>query len=59
MDARCPRCGNVASVDDDMERVRCSHCGYEAGYDEYLETMKQEAVNMAADYIPDRPGGGM
>ena len=56
MDARCPKCGSVASVDDAMERVRCPHCGYEDTYDGYLETMKEEAVNMAADYIPDRPG---
>ena len=56
VDARCPRCGSVAAVDEDMTRVRCPHCGYEDSYDGYLETMKQEAINMAADYIPDRPG---
>ncbi len=57
MDARCPECGNIAVLDDNVTRVLCPHCGFKAGYDEYLEIMKQEAVNMAADYIPDRPGG--
>jgi hypothetical protein len=28
----------------------------EALYDDYIEIMKDNAVNMAADYIPDRPG---
>ena len=41
---------------EEMTRVECSHCGYGDGYEEYLEVMKNEAVNMAADYIPDRPG---
>ena len=29
---------------------------FEKSYDEYLEIMKDQAVNMATDYIPDRPG---
>ncbi len=40
LDARCP----------------CPHCKFEKTYDEYLEIMKDQAVNMSADYIPDRPG---
>ena len=56
LDARCPQCKEVAAVNEEMTRVECSHCGYGDGYEEYLEVMKNEAVNMAADYIPDRPG---
>lgn len=56
MDARCPRCGDVATLDDEIKSVKCPHCGFEAAYDKYLEIMKEEAINMAADYIPDRPG---
>ncbi len=56
MDARCPKCEKKAVLDDEMKRVICPHCNFEAGYDDYLEIMKDNAVNMAADYIPDRPG---
>ena len=56
MDARCPKCEKVAILNDDVTKVTCPHCNFEVGYEEYLEIMKQEAINMAADYIPDRPG---
>lgn len=56
MDARCPECEKPASLDEDVTRVACPHCGFEADYEKYLEIMKDQAVNMAADYIPDRPG---
>ena len=29
---------------------------FEADYESYLEIMKEHAINMASDYIPDRPG---
>ncbi len=56
MDARCPKCEKVAVLDDDIKNVKCPHCGFEALYDDYIEIMKENAVNMAFDYIPDRPG---
>ncbi len=56
MDARCPECERVAVLDDDVTRVKCPHCNFESSYDEYIEIMKDKAVNMATDYIPDRPG---
>jgi Zn ribbon nucleic-acid-binding protein len=56
MDAKCPECDKVAVLDDDVTSVKCHHCGFEADYDAYLEIMKDKAVNMAADYIPKRPG---
>ena len=56
MDARCPECEDVAQVNDEQTKVTCSHCKFEATYDEYLEIMKGQALNMAADCIPDRPG---
>ena len=56
MDARCPKCEKVAILNEDVTKVTCPHCNFEAGYEEYLEIMKQEAINMSADYIPDRPG---
>jgi len=39
-----------------MLDARCPECEFEASYDEYLEIMKDQAVNMATDYIPDRSG---
>ena len=56
MDARCPKCEKVAVLSDDITNVKCLHCGFEASYDSYIDIMKENAVNMAADYIPDRPG---
>jgi hypothetical protein len=56
MDARCPNCEKVATFDIDMNKVKCSYCNFEAAYDDYIEIMKENAVNMSADYIPDRPG---
>ena len=56
MDARCPNCEKVAVLDEEVTKVKCPHCGFEETYDKYIEIMKENAVNMAADYIPDRPG---
>ncbi len=56
MDAKCPECEKVAFLDDDLKSVKCPHCNFEADYESYLEIMKEQAINMASDYIPDRPG---
>ena len=56
MDAKCPECEKVAVLDDKITRVRCPHCGFEADYDSYIEIMREQAVSMASDYVPDRPG---
>ena len=56
MDAKCPECEQVAKTDDDLTKVICQHCNFESTYDEYIEIMKNKAINMSADYIPDRPG---
>ena len=56
LDARCPECEQVAKVNDDITKVTSPHCKFEASYEKYLEIMKDQAVNMATDYIPDRPG---
>ena len=29
---------------------------FKSSYDDYIEIMKDKAINMSADYIPDRPG---
>ncbi|RNJ77380.1 MAG: zinc-domain-containing protein [Nitrosopumilus sp. H8] len=56
MDAKCPECQKVAVLDANVTRVKCPHCGFEAEYDDYIEIMKEQAINMSSDYIPDRPG---
>ena len=55
MDAKCPECDLVAILDDDS-KIKCPHCNFESNYDDYIEIMKDKAMNMATDYIPDRPG---
>ena len=56
LDARCPECENVAKLNDEITKVTCPYCKFEASYEKYLEIMKDQALNMATDYIPDRPG---
>jgi Zn finger protein HypA/HybF involved in hydrogenase expression len=56
MDAKCPECEKVAILDDEITKVKCPHCNFEAGYEKYLEIMKEKVLNLASDYIPDRPG---
>ena len=43
-------------VDDEITKVKCPHCSFEADYETYLDIMKEKALSMSADYIPDRPG---
>ena len=56
MDAKCPECDLVAILDDDCTKIKSPHCNFESNYDDYIEIMKDKAINMSADYIPDRPG---
>ena len=56
MDAKCPECEKVAILDDEITKVNCPHCNFEADYEKYLEIMKGKVLNLASDYIPDRPG---
>jgi Zn finger protein HypA/HybF involved in hydrogenase expression len=56
MDAKCPKCDQVANTDEEFTKVTCPHCKFKSTYDEYIEIMKDNAINMAVDYIPDRPG---
>ena len=56
MDARCPECEKVAILNEEITKVTCPYCNFEADYDAYLEIMKEQAINMSSDYIPDRPG---
>ena len=56
MDAKCPQCEKIATLDDDITIVKCAHCGYEAKYDDYLEIMKERIGEMVANFTPDRSG---
>jgi uncharacterized metal-binding protein (TIGR02443 family) len=56
MDAKCPQCEKIATLDDDITSVKCAHCGYQATYDQYLETMKEKIGEMVANFNPDRSG---
>ena len=56
MVARCPECEKVAVLNEEVTNVKCPHCNFEADYDTYLEIMKEQAINMSSEYIPDRPG---
>jgi Zn ribbon nucleic-acid-binding protein len=56
MDAKCPQCEKIATLDDDITSVKCAYCGYEAKYDDYLEAMKERIGEMVANFTPDRSG---
>jgi len=56
VDAKCPNCDRVATLDDEITKVKCSHCGFEAKYDDYLELMKQRVGEMAESFQFERPG---
>ena len=56
MDAKCPECDLVAVLNDECSEIKCPHCNFKSSYDDYIEIMKDKAINMSADYIPDRPG---
>lgn len=56
MNAKCPECNGIAILDEDITLVKCTNCKFEKDYDSYIEIMKEQAVSMASDYIPNRPG---
>ena len=43
-------------MNDECTEIKCPHCNFKSSYDDYIEIMKDKAINMSADYIPDRPG---
>lgn len=50
MDAKCPKCNNIAELSEDIEFVRC-RCGYEASYNAYIEDMKERLINIFNENI--------
>jgi ribosomal protein S27AE len=50
LEAKCPRCGKKAQVNEHMTEVRCKHCDFIASYDEYIEIMKGKAVDIADSF---------
>ena len=56
MDAKCPQCEKVATLDHDITTVKCANCGFEAKYDDYLEIMKEKVGELVANFNPDRSG---
>ena len=56
MDAKCPECDLVAILNDKCTEIKCTNCNFKSSYDDYIEIMKDKAINMSSDYIPDRPG---
>ncbi|HSD04874.1 MAG TPA: zinc-domain-containing protein [Nitrosopumilaceae archaeon] len=56
MDAKCPQCEKIATLDDNITIVKCIHCGFEAKYDDYLEIMKEKVGELVANFNPDRSG---
>jgi phage FluMu protein Com len=50
LEAKCPRCGKKAEVNEQMTEVRCSHCAFSASYDDYIEIMKGKAADIADNF---------
>ncbi len=55
MDAKCPKCSNVASLNENMTIVTCHHCGFKSTYDKYIEIMTEIATTLSYDYVPNNP----
>lgn len=53
MDAKCPKCSNIAFMDDQLAIIKCTHCGFKSTYDEYIGIMKEIAATLSYDYIPN------
>ena len=56
MDAKCPHCEKIATLDDDITIVKCAYCGFEAKYDDYLIIMKEKVGELVANFNPNRSG---
>ena len=56
MDAKCPQCEKIATLDDDVTVIKCTHCGFEAKYDDYIEIMKEKVGELVENFNPDRSG---
>ncbi|HSB56597.1 MAG TPA: zinc-domain-containing protein [Nitrosopumilaceae archaeon] len=56
MDAKCPQCEKIATLDDDITIVKCASCGFEAKYDDYLEIMREKVGELVANFNPNRSG---
>ena len=56
MDAKCPKCDKVATLDDEATSVKCPHCGFEAKYEDYLDMMREKVGQLAENFQFDRSG---
>ena len=50
MEAKCPKCEDIAELDQSMNYIRCK-CGYVATYDEYIEDMKNRITDLYNRFI--------
>ncbi len=50
MEAKCPKCEDIAELDQSMSYIRCK-CGYVATYDEYIEDMKNRIIDIYNRFI--------
>ena len=56
MDAKCPKCDKIATLDDEATNVKCPHCGFEAKYEDYLDMMREKVGQMAENFQFERRG---
>ncbi|HEX5358503.1 MAG TPA: zinc-domain-containing protein [Candidatus Nitrosotalea sp.] len=56
MDAKCPKCDKVATLDDEATNVKCPHCGFEAKYEDYLDMMREKVGQLAENFQFERRG---
>lgn len=50
LQAKCPKCGKKAEIDDETSNAKCQFCGLSLSYESYIELMKERATNLVTDF---------
>lgn len=50
LQAKCPKCGEKAEIDDETTNARCNVCGLNVSYESYIDLMKERATNLVNNF---------
>ena len=55
MHVKCPRCGEIAELEDNFSRVKCNKCSLDVSYGEYVKMIAYKDAryrDVLNDYSP-------